>query len=269
MSQLDTGGGFITGEGIERPQPRTQADVTAPPGQNGPLVIVQGGQTAPQPTNGRFYSEEDVARMREETDGRMSQMEQELQQLREDREQREAAAAAERERLATEARQAAEAETDVRTLLQQRDQEFNSRLAEIEAQRERDQAIFAKEREWNELQNYRRARIEQEEAFLIPDLRDLVQGNTAAEIDAAIEDMKVRSQVIAAGFREAADASRPPLRGVAATGQPSMGGPFESSAGQIETLSEADIKAMDNKTYGQYRDRLMRFATKSGQAPPT
>jgi hypothetical protein len=38
--------------------------------------------------------------------------------------------------------------------------------------------------------------------------------------------------------------------------------------GSVEQISEADIKAMDNKTYGQYRDRLMRVATRSGQAPP-
>jgi hypothetical protein len=36
----------------------------------------------------------------------------------------------------------------------------------------------------------------------------------------------------------------------------------------VEQISIQDIKGMDNKTYGQYRDRLMRYATQSGQAPP-
>jgi hypothetical protein len=272
MSQLDTGSGFIQGQGVEPAQPRTAADVQAPPpqpGQNGPLVIVQGGQTGPGPTpqNGRFYSEEDVARMREETDGRLAEMQAQLQQLTTDREEREAAAQAERDRLAQEARQASEAEMDVRTLLETRDKEWNQRIEAIEEQRQRDQAIFEREREWNELQNYRRARIEQEEQLLLPDLRDLIQGNTVGEIDQAIEDMKQRTQTIAANFREAMTDARPLARGAALTGQPSMGGPMEQQPG-VEQISIQDIKGMDNKTYGQYRDRLMRYATQSGQAPP-
>jgi len=267
MSQLDTGGGFITGEGITPAQPRTAADVAPQPGSNGPLVIVQGGQPAPAPQEGRFYSEDDVARMRAETDQRLADMQAQLAQLTTDREERESAAAAEQQRLADEARKTAEEAMDVRQLLEQRDREFNTRLAEIEEQRQKDQAIFERERQWNELQNYRRARIEQEEQYLLPELRDLIQGNDPAEIDRAIEEMKARTQAIAANFREAIDASRPLARGAATTGQPSMGGPLEQQP-NVEQISLADINAMDNKTYGQYRDRLMRFATQSGKAPP-
>ena len=267
MSQLDTGSGFITGQGVEPAQPRTAADVQSQTGNNGPLVVVQGGQTAPQPTNGRFYSEDDVARMRQETDGRLQTMEAELQQLRQDREEREAAAAAEQQRLADEARTQAEAAMDVRQLLDQRDQEWRQRFTEMESQRERDQAIFERERAWSQLQDYRRARIEQESQYLMPQLRDLITGNDSAEVDASIEEMKARSADILADMQNAANSLRPPLRGVASTGQPSMGGPMEQQP-NIEMLSEADIKGMDNKTYGQYRDRLMRFATQSGKAPP-
>jgi hypothetical protein len=271
MSQLDTGSGFI--QGAEPAQPRTAADVQPQPGQNGPLVVVQGGQPtpAPQPTNGRFYSEEDVARMRAETDGRLQTMESELQQLRTDREEREAAAAAEQERLAAEARTQAEAAMDVRQLLEQKDQEWRTRFTEMESQRERDQAIFERERAWNELQDYKRNRVTQEQDAILPELRDLVRGDDAPEIEASIEQMKARSASILAEMRAAYDSVRPPapVRGVASTGQPSMGGPMDGQ-GQagIETITVSDIQGMDNKTYGAYRDRLMRFATTGGQAPP-
>lgn len=267
MSTLDTGSGFI--QGADPPQPpRTVADVQPQHGQNGPLVVVQGGQTAlPQPTNGSFYSEEDVARMRAETDGRMSQMEAELQQLRADREEREAAAAAETQRLADEARSKAEEAMDVRQLLEQRDNEWRQRFAEMETQRERDQAIFERERSWGQLQDYRRDRIEQEAEWILPELRELIVGTDPPEIDASIEAMKQRTASILQQVSAAVTQTRPPLRGVAATGQPSMGGPIEQQP-NVETLSVSDIKGMDNKTYGQYRDRLMRFATTGGQAPP-
>ena len=267
----DTGGGFIVGADPRTPPP-TAADVAAQhPANTGPLVVVQGGQaSAPQPTNGRFYSEEDVARMRAETDGRLQTMEQELQQLRTDREEREAAARTEQERLATEAQTAAEEAMDVRQLLEKRDQEFNNRLAEVEAQRQRDQAIFAREREWTALQDYKRNRIEQEQQFLMPQLRDLVTGNDVPEIDASIEEMKMRSAAIMSDMAQAVDAARPPmpLRAASPTGQPSMGGAFDMGQQAPEQVTLADINAMDNKTYGQYRDRLMAFATQSGKAPP-
>jgi hypothetical protein len=265
----DTGGGFITGVD-PRQAPPTVADTQPQHNQTGqpPVQIVMNGATGStaQP-QGTFYSEEQVAQMRAETDARLAAMDEELRTLREDREQREAAARAEQERLAAEARTREEEAMDVRQLLERRDQEWQQRWEQLQQERERDQAIFAKEREWQALQDWKRDRVAQEAPYILPELQDLISGNDTAEIDASIEMMKARTQQILANVQEAVTSTRPPLRGASLTGQPSMGGPMEQQM-STEQISEDDIRKMDNKTYGQYRDRLMRVATRSGQAPP-
>lgn len=264
----DTGGGFLVGTDPPR-QPVTQADLQQPTQQQAPVNIGNGNGQPPQ-QQGRWFSEEDVARIRtEEKDklyGRLNDMDGELKALREDREKREAAMAAEQERLANEAKSKEEEAMDVRQLLERKDQEWKTQIEGLRGEQERERAIFEQERHYAQVQDYRRARVEQEGNEIMPELRDLVTGGTEAEVEAAIEIMKQRTTAIL----QSVMAAQQPLqqarplapRGVATTGQPPVG-PMEQQTA-TETLSVEDIKRMDPKTYAQYRDRLMAVVSKAG-----
>lgn len=265
--QGDTGTGFITGAD-PRQRPMTQAEISAmqnqQPGQ-APVVIVQGGQNG----NGqgvRMFTEEEVGAIRTEEKtklyDRMTGMETELNQLREDREKREAALAEEQTRIQAEATRLEEEKLDVRQLVEKRDQEWSSRFAEMETQRERDQAIFEQERQFSQLQEYRRDRLEQEQEWIFPELRDLIQGASPSEIDQSIEVMKQRTATIMQNVQGALVSQRGPIRGVAPTGAPPIG-PMEQQT-QVQTLSAEDIRGMDNATFARYREQLLGMASRAG-----
>jgi hypothetical protein len=262
--QGDTGNGFLVGTDPRQP-PVTQQDLQ-PPQQTGqpPVTVVVNGQNG-QPQGVRMFTEDEVGAIRAEEKtklyGRLTEMETELTQLRTDREQREAAAKAEQDRLAAEARANEEAALDVRQLMERRDQEWTQRFDAMQAERDRDLAIFEQERRFTQLQEYRRDRIEQEQEFLLPELRDLIQGSSPEEVDQAIEIMKQRTMAIVANVQQAVTAQRMPIRGAAPTGAPSIG-PMEQQS-TTETLTVEDIKNMDNKTFAQYRDRLLGIASRS------
>jgi hypothetical protein len=264
----DTGNGFIVGTDPRQP-PLTAADVAAMQGQPGqvPQVVINNGQ--PQgPQGQRMFTEEEVGVIRTEEKtklyGRMQTMEEELAQLRQEREQREAMLAQQQQEAEAARRSVEEQEMDVRQLLDRRDQEWQSRFQSLEEERQRDRAIFEREREFQQLQDYRRDRIEQEQELILPELRDLIMGNSVPEIDNAIEIMKQRTMAIMSNIQGAITAQRGPIRGVAPTGAPPVG-PMEQQTA-TQQVSEADIRAMDNKTFAQYRDQLLGIASRAGAA---
>ena len=256
----DTGQGHLVG--VQPAQPRQAADWT---GQNGrpdqqvtqPYVGNGNQQQQPQ-TQGRFFTEEEVNEIRrQEKDklyGRIEQMGSQLEELQTAR----AAEQAERERLAAEAAEAQrlkeEGELEVRDLLARKETEWQQQLTKLEQRYDADRAIFDRERAFNELQEYRRQRIEQESEWILPELRDLVSGDNPAAIDASIESMKARTEQIFANTL-AANQSVPPPRGAAPTSPPV--GPMEQLP-SYESLTPEDIKGMDMETYKRYRSQLLQ-----------
>lgn len=245
----DTGSGFLTGvQPAARPVPTGQVIEQQPPQQQ-------------QPPQGRF-SEEDIERARQqEKDKLYPRLEEMSTQLRSLQEQREAEQA-ERQRLAEEAEQARlakeESEMDLRALMDKRDQEYRSQLEERDRRYEADRAVFEQERRLAEVTNYRRDRLEQEQEFIIPELREFVAGSSPEEIDASIEAMKARTEAIVANFVQ----QQPPpvpFRGAAMPSAPPVG-PMEQLP-SYETLSPQDIAGMDMKTYERHRDQLLRAAS--------
>jgi len=256
----DTGQGHLVG--VQPAQPRQAADWT---GQNGrpdqqvtqPYVGNGNQQQQPQ-TQGRFFTEEEVNEIRrQEKDklyGRIEQMGSQLEELQTAR----AAEQAERERLAAEAAEAQrlkeEGELEVRDLLARKETEWQQQLTKLEQRYDADRAVFDRERQYNELQEYRRQRIEQESEWILPELRDLVSGDNPAAIDASIESMKARTEQIFANTL-AANQSVPPPRGAAPTSPPV--GPMEQLP-SYESLTPEDIKGMDMETYKRYRSQLLQ-----------
>jgi len=254
-SPLQTGGIVSDGSGfLQGVQPSTASVAAQQPVQQQPPV-------QPQPQQRMFTEEELEAARRQEKDKlypRIEEMGNQLKALQDERD----AERAERERIANEAetaRVAKEEEAmDLRQLMERRDQEFRSALEERDRRYDADRAIFDQERRLQELTEYRRARLEQEGEFIIPELREFVVGNSPDEVDASIEALKERTASIVANF--AAQAPPPqPFRGTAMPSVPPVG-PMEQLP-SYETLRPADIAGMSMDDYKRHRDTLLRAAS--------
>lgn len=265
MSQeiTDTHDGFIVGtDPKEAPRTAAQwADVQAETmagsrmGSSNQALI----DTPAQPNAGsRTYTDDDIERVRrEEKDKlytRIQEMDNQLKTLRQEREEQEAARRAEIDAKIEAERLKEESEMETRELLKRREEEWTSRFAELEDRYEQDRAVFERERRFQELSRYRQARIEQESEFIIPELRDLVQGNSEAEIDASAEEMKARTAAIMGQFEQSAMAQRQAMRGAAPTAPPV--GPMEQMT-TYESITPDDIRSMDMETYKRYRAQLL------------
>jgi len=268
----ETGGGFIAGGNI---QPAARVPAVEPqqlPQQQPPAqqvsqqpVIQQPPQQQVQP--GARWTDDDLEKVRQQEKdklyGRLDEVQTQLRQIQADRESEQA----ERDRLAAEAEEARrlkeEGELEVRDLLARKETEWQSQLSKLEQRYDADRAVFEKERMFSQVQEYRRDRIEQESEFILPELRDLISGDTPESIDASIEVMKARTEQIFANMSAANQAPIPFQRGAAPTAPPV--GPMEQMP-SYESLTPDDIRSMDMDTYKRYRGQLLQ-ATNPNRRP--
>jgi len=228
--------------------------------QQAPLQPQQYAQPQPQQQNPR-WTDEDLERARQQEKdklyGRLDEVQTQMRTFQAERE----AEQAERQRLAEEAAEAVrlkeEGELEVRDLLARKETEWQQRITQMEQRYDADRAVFAKEREFSEVQNYRRDRIEQESEFILPELRDLITGDTVQAVDASIEVMKARTEQIFTNLQAANQNVQPfqQPRGAAPTAPPV--GPMEQMP-SYESLTPEDIKGMDMETYKKYRGQLLQ-----------
>ena len=155
-----------------------------------------------------------------------------------------------------------EGEMNVRELLEKRDQEWQSQIAQLESRYDADREVFAKERQLQEAELYRRDRIAQESNDILPELRDFIQGATPEEIDASIEAMKERTASDPRQLRSCGTAARfrSQPRGAAPTAPPV--GPMEQLP-SYESLTPEDIRGMDMETYKKYRTQLLQATSQA------
>ena len=258
----DTGQGHLVG--VQPAQPRQAtgwADQQGRPDQqvSQPTQYAGNGNQQQPQQQGRFFTEEEVAEIRrQEKDklyGRIETMGSQLEELQAAR----AAEQAERERLAQEAAEALrlkeEGELEVRDLLARKETEWQAQLATLEQRYDADRAVFDRERQYAELQDYKRQRIEQESEYILPELRDLITGDNPAAVDASIEVMKARTELIFANMQANQPVPQPQPRGAAPTSPPV--GPMEQLP-SYESLTPEDIKGMDMETYKRYRSQLLQ-----------
>lgn len=178
-----------------------------------------------------------------------------FQAEREERERREqeaiaaAAAAAEEKRLA---------ELSYGEKLAEFQAQQEQRFAEMQNQLALRDAMLEKERSFTELMQYRAARLEQEGDDIIPQLRDMVVGDTREQIDASISALKERSEAILTEMAAATGAARQSARGVGVTAPPV--GPLDNNSGH-ESFSAEQLRDMDMGTYAQLRGRLLGAAS--------
>lgn len=261
----DTGTGFIVGA-----EPAAPRQANEWPTQNAaaavsqPAVVVTNGD--PNQLNGqstsRFFTEEDLNKARQQEKDklypRIEEMSTQLKTLQQEREEQQKKAQEEAERLAAEAKAKEESELSVRALLQKKEQEWNERFQSLEQQRAQDQAVYEMERRLAETEQYRMNRLAQEGEFIIPELRDLVRGNTPEEIDHSIAEMRQRTDAIMGNMSAVTSQPAPVYRAAAPTAPPV--GPMEQ-ASTMQRLTPDDIRSMDIETYKRYRETLLAQAS--------
>lgn len=270
MSQevTDTNDGFIVGADPREPirTSATWAEVQNESMGGNPMAQ-QTQYAAPEPTvaptdaGSRFYTDEDLERVRrEEKDklyGRIQTMDEQLKAIVKEREAVEEARRIEIEAQSERARLEEEENMKTRDLLKRKEEEWSSRFTELESRYEQDRAVFEQERRFTELEKFRNDRISQESEYIIPELRDLIRGNSEDEIDASIEEMKARTAAIMGQVEAAASVQRQSMRGAAPTAPPI--GPMEQME-TYESITPEDIRSMDMETYKKYRASLLNAA---------
>ena len=214
------------------------------------------------------YSADDLAKAREQEKAKlypqMEKMKEELATLKKAREE-EAAKEAEREakRAAKEAEKAAKAkqkeeeELSVKELLSKKEQEWESRLEAERLERERAFAMLEKEREFQELNNYRQGRLEQERDNIVPELIDLISGNTKDEIEQSISMLKEKSASISSSVQQAMQTAKQQLAGTRITNP--AAGPLDNDSSQ-QSLTPDSIRDLSMAEYAKQRAKLLGTA---------
>jgi hypothetical protein len=221
--------------------------------------VVNSGTDAPTVDTSKFYTEEDLAKVRgQEKDKLYPQIEklkEELDAIKRDKEEQELARKAAEEAKALEERERAEDEMGVRDLLKAKEQEWAEQLEREREERERAFALLDREKTFAEIQNYRTSRLEDERDSIIPELVDLINGNSIEEIEQSIQGLKERSSRILDSAQQAMQSARREMTGTRVTTPPNAG-PMDIETGTRQFTAE-DIAAMPLNEYAKYRSQLL------------
>lgn len=197
--------------------------------------------------------------------GRLDEMQQKLQSYETAQEAAERERQEEQQRLEAERKRLEEEELSAKELLTKKEDEweqrfntaqneweerFKSQQQEMEAK----EAVIERERQFQELKSYTDRRLAEETENIMPELMDMVTGNSTEEIEASISRAIEKTSAIVGNIQQAQGTTQRP-RGVPATGAPSTG-PSENMTEQ-QTLTAADIANMSIEEYAQVRDRLL------------
>jgi DNA repair exonuclease SbcCD ATPase subunit len=214
---------------------------------------------------GPAFTAEDIAKARSQEKAKLypqvEKLQEELAVLKKEREDREALEAErsarrkerEAQRLAEQKAQEEE-EMSFKTLLKNKEQEFQSQLEQERNEREKAIALLQREREFQELNQYRQQRLEAERENIIPELIDLISGNTQDEIEQSIASLKDRSAKIFDSVAAASQQTRKEMAGTRATLPAS--GPLDNDSEQ-RSFSPNDISNMSLADYAKNRAKLL------------
>jgi len=212
-------------------------------------------------TPNKSYSEEDLKKVREQEKSKLypqiDSLKEELAVLKKEREERLAEAERLRAEQEAEARKKAEAEMDVRQLLESKEKEWAEKLEAERLERERAITLLERERQFAELSEYRSKRLNDERENIIPELLDLIVGNNKEEIEQSIAGLKERSSRILESAQQAMQSARREMTGSRVTAPPS--GPLDTNSDQQQFTAE-QIAAMSVTEYAKYRGKLLGTA---------
>jgi hypothetical protein len=210
----------------------------------------------------KAYSEDDLRKVREQEKSKLypqiDSLKEELNLLKKEREERLSEEAARRAEAEVEAKKKAEAEMDVRQLLEAKEVEWGQKLEAERAERERTLALLDAERQFAEINDYRNRRLAEEQDAIMPELLDLVSGNSAEEIEQSIAGLKERSGRIFESAQQAMQSARKDMKGTSITTPPS--GPLDTNSDNQQFTAE-QISAMSVSEYAKYRQKLLGTAS--------
>jgi DNA repair exonuclease SbcCD ATPase subunit len=214
---------------------------------------------------GPAFTAEDISKARAQEKAKLypqvEKLQEELSVLKKEREER-AAVEAERaarrkereaQRLAEQKAQE-EDEMSFKVLLKNKEQEFAAQLEQERNEREKAIALLQREREFQELNQYRQQRLEAEREGIIPELIDLISGNSQDEIEQSIAGLKERSAKIFENVAAASQQTRKEMVGTRATLPAS--GPLDNDSEQ-RSFSPNDISNMSLADYAKNRAKLL------------
>jgi ElaB/YqjD/DUF883 family membrane-anchored ribosome-binding protein len=206
----------------------------------------------------KAYSEDDLKRVREQEKSKLypqiDSLKEELNVLKKEREERLAEAATRAAEAEAEAKKKAEADMDVRQLLEAKELEWAQKLEVERGERERAFTLLERERQYAELTEYRTRRLEDERDNIMPELVDLISGNTPDEIEQSITGLRERSSRILESAQSAMQNARKEMTGSRVTAPPS--GPMDTNMEQNSFTAE-QIAAMSVTEYAKYRGKLL------------
>jgi hypothetical protein len=166
---------------------------------------------------------------------------------------------AEKQRLQDEADAKLQAEVEAKQTAEERLQaQIDAMKAERETERQerdRELLIAQKNAQFAELDAYRTRRISEESDEIIPELLELVRGESPEEIEDSLRVLRDKSAAIFEATQAATQALRQNLPGTRVTSPGS--GPLENES-STQQLSLEDIRDMSFKDWGQIRGRLLK-----------
>lgn len=206
----------------------------------------------------KTYTEVDLKKVREQEKSKLypqiDSLKEELTLLKKEREERLAEAERAKAEAEAEAKRKAESEMDVRQLLEAKEKEWAQKLEEEKLERERTFALLQRERQYAELTEYRNRRLEEERDNIIPELVDLISGNTPDEIENSITGLRERSSRILESAQSAMQTARKEMTGSRVTAPPT--GPMDTNLEQNQLTAE-QISAMSVTEYAKHRSKLL------------
>lgn len=219
-----------------------------------------------QPQNGqqpRTYSEDDIARARQQEKEKLyneieqlkqktsnfGSMQEELENLRKEREERQAAEEKARKDAEEAERARSEEEMSAKQLLDERTSEWESKFQKLEEERAAEKALMQKEREFAELRDYIHERVQAERENIAPELLDLVDGSTREEVDASIERLRAKSEAIAEKIRGTQQQLGAQQQGVSPSGF-NPAGPMDMLP-SMQNYSAEDINNMSPREFAE------------------
>ena len=236
-----------------------------------PEILASVAQVQDAPSEVPVFTADDVAKAREQEKAKlypqMEKMKEELSALkkaREDEESRRAQFEVQKEadRVAQENAKAEE-ELSAKDLLKKKEQEFQSMLETERLERERAFALLDQERKFQELNNYRQQRVEQERENIVPELIDLVDGSTADEVEQSIAMLKDKSVRILSSAQQAMQSARQQMAGTRITNP--AAGPLDNDSDQ-KSYTPDSIREMSLADYAKQRAKLLgNAASNRGQ----
>jgi hypothetical protein len=252
-------------------EPENQPEGEPQPPDPGTTITVPAEPPAQPPRQQRSgeppqaFTTEDVERIRQEERARYAaeqqradELQNELAQYRKEAEDRQKAEEKLQRETAKAQKKKEEEEMELRDLIQKKDQEWEQKLEEERKARENALAILDQERRHASLQTYLAQRMAQDGDKIAEELRDLVAGNSPEEIDASINLLMQKTDLIrnnvVDGLRKV-NSTRPTV-GVTA---PPVG-PMET-AGATRTYTADELKAMTPEEYAAERENLLRAAS--------